>query len=75
MNIRTIIAATAALGLAAGAPALAAKGQGGQAAGGSGAKEKRERKVCRSFDNSASRMKGEKLCLTRAQWKKYEAAQ
>ena len=74
MSMKSIVASTAALALIAATPAFAAKGQSESAAG-SGAKSKKERKICRSFDNSASRMKAEKLCLTREQWKKFEAAQ
>ena len=72
MRMNQIFASAAALALIAGTPAFAAKGQNEQAAGGSGAKTKSERKICRTFENSASRMKQEKLCLTRAEWKKFE---
>jgi hypothetical protein len=79
MSIKLIFASTAALALIAGAPAHAAKSQSEQAAesdgGGAGAKAKDERKSCRFFDNSASRMKRERLCLTREQWKKFEQEQ
>lgn len=79
MTIKLIFAASAALALVAGAPAFAAKSQNrqtvGSDGGGSGAKAKGERKTCRTFDSTESRMKREKLCLTRAQWKKFEAEQ
>ena len=78
MSIKLIFASTAALALIAGAPAHAAKSQSEQAAGaegGSGARAKDDRKTCRVFDNSASRMKRERLCLTREQWKKFDEEQ
>ena len=34
-----------------------------------------ERKICKTFANSASRMKSERLCLTQAGWKKFDALQ
>jgi hypothetical protein len=82
MSIKLIFASTAALALIAGAPAHAAKNESeralaaadsGVAAAGAGTKE--ERKTCRYFDNTASRMKRERLCLTREQWRKFEEAQ
>jgi hypothetical protein len=78
MSIKLIFASTAALALIAGAPASAAKSQSEQAAasdGGGGAKAKDERKSCRFFDNTATRMKRERLCLTPEQWKKFEEEQ
>ena len=78
MSIRTILAATAALAMAAGTPAVAAKGQSqnqqavaADAGGGSGG----AKKICRTFRNTVSRMKAEKVCLTRAEWKKVEQEQ
>jgi hypothetical protein len=80
MSIKLIFASTAALALVAGAPAHAAKSQAERAlaaaadgGAGAGAKAKNERKTCRTFDNSASRMKRERLCLTREQWKKFDS--
>jgi hypothetical protein len=77
MSIKLIFASTAALALIAGAPAHAAKNESARALaaadGGAGAKSKDERKTCRTFDNSASRMKRERLCLTREAWKKFDA--
>jgi hypothetical protein len=32
---------------------------------------KAERKICRTFYMSGSHVRGERLCLTRAQWKEY----
>lgn len=79
MSIRLIFASTAALALIAGAPAHAAKNESlralAAADAGSPAKAKEERKSCRYFDNTASRMKRERLCLTREQWKKFEEDQ
>lgn len=79
MSIKLIFASTAALALIAGAPAHAAKNESPRALAaadaGSGAKAKQERKTCRFFDNTASRMKRERLCLTREQWKKFEEQQ
>ena len=78
MNIRMIFASTAALALVAGTPAFAAKSQGqsqqaiASDSGGGGATEK---KICRTFKNTVSRMKAEKVCLTRAEWKKVDAEQ
>ncbi|HYD37254.1 MAG TPA: hypothetical protein VEA60_06550 [Allosphingosinicella sp.] len=79
MSIKLIFASTAALALIAGAPAHAAKNESVRALaaadGAAGAKAKEERKTCRYFDNTASRMKRERLCLTREQWKKFEEQQ
>lgn len=79
MSIKLIFASTAALALIAGAPAHAAKNESARAlaaaSGGSEAKAKEERKTCRLFDNSTSRMKRERVCMTRDQWKKFEEAQ
>ena len=79
MSIRMIFASTAALALVAGTPAFAAKSQGqsqqaaaSESGGGGGEKA---RKICRTFKNTVSRMKAEKVCLTRAEWKKVEAEQ
>jgi hypothetical protein len=79
MSIKLIFASTAALALIAGAPAYAAKNESARALAaadaGTGAKAKEERKTCRYFDNTASRMKRERLCFTREQWKKFEEQQ
>jgi hypothetical protein len=80
MSIKLIFASTAALALVAGVPAYAAKSENGSAlaaadGGTAGAKAKEERKTCRTFDNTASRMRRERLCLTREQWKKFEEEQ
>lgn len=79
MSIKLIFASTAALALIAGAPAHAAKNQSARALAAAdaatGAKAKDERKTCRFFDNTASRMKRERICLTREGWKKFEEEQ
>lgn len=74
MGIKMIFASTAALALVAGTPAFAAKSQSEQVAGGASAKAKSERKTCRTFSASESRMKRTRLCLSRADWKKFEEA-
>lgn len=79
MSIKLIFASTAALALIAGAPAHAAKNESARALAAAdsaaGAKAKAERKTCRYFDNTASRMKRERLCMTREEWKKFDAEQ
>ena len=80
MRIKPMFAATAALALIASGPAFAAKSQDREAAaesegGGAGAKAKAERKTCRTFESTESRMKREKLCLTREGWKAFERTQ
>ena len=73
---RTIFASATALALLTGAPALAAKSQSAEtAATANGAKQKAERKICRTFPSTESRMKAERLCLTREGWKKFDAQQ
>lgn len=77
MSIKLIFASTAALALIAGAPAYAAKNESNRALaaadGAAGVKAKDERKSCRYFDNSASRMKRERICMTREEWKKFDS--
>ena len=64
--------AAAAIAAAGSAPAFA-KSQDSQGNGSvATASDKGERKICKRFDNSASRMRSEKLCLTKAQWKKFD---
>ena len=71
MNPTKLFAPLAALSLlAVSAPALA-KSQDSDGNGSVAAKS--EKKICKTFENTASRMKREKLCLTRAQWKKFDA--
>ena len=73
MNRTAIFAPLAALSMiVAAAPAAAtAKGQDAPETASAG---KAEKKTCRRFDDSTSRMKSTKLCLTKAQWKKFEDA-
>ncbi len=75
MSFKMILASTAALAMAAGTPAFAAKSQSRllAAAESGGGGEAAPRKICRRFKNTVSRMKAEKVCLTRAEWKKFEA--
>ena len=62
--------AAIALIAAGSAPAFAkAQDEQAPAAGTSGG----EKKICKTFENSASRMKPQKLCLTKAQWKKFQS--
>ena len=79
MKIKQMFAASAALALVAAGPAFAAKSQDRQAVesdgGGAGAKAKDERKICKMFDSTESRMKREKLCLTREGWREFERKQ
>jgi hypothetical protein len=53
----------------------AATAEGGSAAAVESDKDKAGRKICKTFEYSASRLKREKLCLTRDEWKKFEADQ
>ncbi|HYJ83648.1 MAG TPA: hypothetical protein VEW26_12510 [Allosphingosinicella sp.] len=82
MSIRMIFASAAALAMAAGSPALAAKSQGQQqqvlasdSGGDAGVKAKGERKICKFIDATESRMKRERLCYTKAEWEKFDEAQ
>ena len=65
--------ATLSLLAASAGPALAKAQEGEGNASVAGAAAKSEKKICKTFENTASRMKREKLCLTRAQWKKFDA--
>jgi hypothetical protein len=81
MSFRMIFASTAALAMVAGTPAFAAGSPNpnqqvvASDAGDGGGAGETARKTCRTFRNSASHMKREKLCLTRSEWKKFEADQ
>ena len=82
MTRKIFSAPIAALALIAAAPApsaaLAGNSQPQSASGNSseGARAaKSERKICRTFYMSGSHVKGERLCLTRAQWKEFNATQ
>ena len=68
-RIFSAFAAAALVGVGT-APAFA-KSQDSQVVGGVGASsDKSARKTCKRFDHSASRLRGETVCLTKAQWKK-----
>jgi invasion protein IalB len=84
--IRIAFAAAAAAALLAAAPAwaertpveaanAAATAEAGTPAAVASERDKGERKICKTFEYSASRLKREKLCLTRDEWKKFEADQ
>lgn len=82
MSIRMIFASAAALAMAAGSPAFAAKSQNqnqqvaaADTGGGAGVKAKDERKICRFIDATESRMKRERLCFTKAEWRKFDDSQ
>ncbi len=82
MSFKMIFASAAALAMAAGSPAFAAKSQNqnrqvaaADSGGGAGVKAKEERKICRFIDATESRMKRERLCFTRAEWKKFDEAE
>ena len=84
MSFKMIFASAAALAMAAGSPALAAKSQNqnqnrqaaaSDSGGGAGVDAKGERKICRYIDATESRMKRERLCFTRAEWKKFDEAE
>lgn len=58
----------AAMLIAAGAaPAAAKPGQGSSSAADQG-----ERKICKTFHMTGSRVRAEKLCLTKSEWKKFD---
>jgi hypothetical protein len=82
MSFKMIFASAAALAMAAGTPAFAAKSQNqnrqvaaSDAGGGAGVKAREERKICRFIDATESRMKRQRLCFTRAEWKKFDEAE
>ena len=82
MSRKIFAAPIAALALIAAAPvpsaALASNSEQPASASQSaesGKPAKAERKICKSFTMSGSNMRSERLCLTRAQWKDFYAAQ
>ena len=83
MTRKIFAAPIAALALIAAAPvpsaALASSSSQDETATGSQSREapaaKGERKICRKFYMSGSHVKGERLCMTRAQWKEFNEAQ
>ena len=75
-----LLAAAASFALLAG-PALADKGHSESnsdnaataAQSGSAQSAKADPKICRRYENSASRMRSQQLCLTKEQWRKFDA--
>jgi hypothetical protein len=76
MNRKAYFAPIAAMAIMTAAmPAAAlAKGQDGQPTNSSASNDKGERKICKTFASTESRMKSTRLCLTKAEWKKFDAA-
>jgi hypothetical protein len=82
MTRQALLAAAAALTMIA-TPALAERGRSSEAATTEAATApaqaspdaKAEKKTCRTFQNTVSRMKSERLCLTREEWRKFEDQQ
>jgi hypothetical protein len=66
------IAAAAALAVVATAPASARTQNADGNAAAAGQKKQQGRKICRTFENSSSRLKAQRVCLTKEQWKKFE---
>ena len=75
MRMSRIVTAAAAAAIALLATPAFAKSQNEGDAAATGTKAKSDRKICRTFDNTASRLKREKVCLTREQWRKFDLAQ
>ena len=69
------IACAAALSLVFAGGAVAAKSPQDESASAAARAGKDEKKICKRFDNTASRMKSERLCLTKSEWKKFEREQ
>ena len=76
MNRKLYFAPIAAMSmLAVAMPAAAlAKAQEEQPAAASASGDKASRKICKTFNSTESRMRSTRLCLTKAEWKKFEAA-
>ena len=84
MTRQALLAAAAALTMIT-TPALAERGRSSEAATSEAATAptqaspdadaKGEKKTCRTFQNTVSRMKSERLCLTREGWRKFEEQQ
>jgi hypothetical protein len=84
MTRQALLAAAAAFTMIA-TPALAERGHSSEAAtteaatapteAAPAADAKAEKKTCRTYQNTVSRMKSERLCLTREQWRKFEEQQ
>jgi len=77
MTKTSFFAPLAAVALvAAGAVPAFAKSQNDQAnSSAASTGEKGERKICKRFTRSETRVGSEKVCLTKAQWQKFDAAQ
>ena len=74
IKTRIFAAFAAAAVVAAGTAPAFAKSQDSQAAGGAGASsEKSARKTCKRFEHSTSRLRGETVCHTQTQWKKFDS--
>ncbi|MFL6858049.1 MAG: hypothetical protein ACJ8EB_09105 [Allosphingosinicella sp.] len=81
--MKSLMSSIAALSLiAASAPAAAepaheaaASSSSSSASDGGAATAKAEKKICRRYDATADRTESVRLCLTREQWKKFEAQQ
>jgi hypothetical protein len=84
MTRQALLAAAAAFTMIA-TPALAERGHSSEAAtteaataptqAAPDAGTKAEKKTCRTFQNTVSRMKSERVCLTREGWRKFEEQQ
>jgi hypothetical protein len=84
MTRQALLAAAAALTMIA-TPALADRGHASEAAtseaaatsaqASTEATPKAERKTCRTYRYSETRVKSEKLCLTREEWRKFDEQQ
>jgi hypothetical protein len=82
MTRRIFAAPIAALTLIAAAPvpsaALASNSQSQSSESGKSDEAraaKGDRKICKTFHMSGSHARSERLCMTRAQWKEFDAAQ
>jgi hypothetical protein len=79
---RIFLLAPVALAALVAPPVLANKGHSGTDATEAAASSaqpasdaKAERKTCRTFENTVSRLKAERVCLTKDGWKKFEEEQ
>jgi predicted transglutaminase-like cysteine proteinase len=70
---RFITAFAAAALLATGAAPAFAKAQDSQGNGSSAAAQSGERKTCKVFEMTGSRTRAERVCLTKSQWKEFDA--
>jgi hypothetical protein len=80
---RTIWIAPAALLVLLATPALADRGRSEAASEAAAqtadsapdARAKAEPKICKTFQNTASRLKAERLCMTKDEWRRFDDAQ